>query len=433
MTSAGILNPFEPKYFTIKSLSKIKFKFSDEYQRSGIIWDIPKKQKLIDSILHNYPVGTLVLIKRGKNRFEVVDGQQRLRIIKEFIKKDCKWKTSKDSLYPEESYRELKKEDSIGPDFEAYKIWYIPIPDSATDEQICDIFVRLQEGIPTNTAEKLNAMRGKIRNLVFKLKDLPFFRKTSVKEHRFNYREVLAYCALMELVFLNTDNFIEFPDLRYKTLKHMYEDYANDVPTFVGSKIRRSFNFMGSAFSGSAKFIQNNGDFLQVYLLASLLSTRYALKKRTKKIFSDFIKEFLSKTIKTEEEMEDMTEKEIQKNPVARYAVLRSKGQTKKNLKEKFTILILELFKKLKKIESISKKDKKRDFELCQKIFVYYVKDKEVCKKCRKKVKWEESSFHHKIFHSKGGRTTIENCQLMHNKCHIDFHRHKKDIAEVEI
>jgi 5-methylcytosine-specific restriction endonuclease McrA len=46
-------------------------------------------------------------------------------------------------------------------------------------------------------------------------------------------------------------------------------------------------------------------------------------------------------------------------------------------------------------------------------------------------VKWEDAVFHHKIFYSKGGKTTVENCQLMHKKCHGEFHKkHGNDFNE---
>jgi uncharacterized protein DUF262 len=49
------------------------------YQRN-FIWSKTDQEKLIDSILNNYPLPNLFFLKKG-DKFEVVDGQQRIRTI----------------------------------------------------------------------------------------------------------------------------------------------------------------------------------------------------------------------------------------------------------------------------------------------------------------------------------------------------------------
>lgn len=56
------------------------------FQRN-FVWDIGRSSKLIESLLLGLPVPQLFLYEQGRNRFLVIDGQQRLMSIYYFIKK----------------------------------------------------------------------------------------------------------------------------------------------------------------------------------------------------------------------------------------------------------------------------------------------------------------------------------------------------------
>jgi len=56
------------------------------FQRN-FVWDIGRASKLIESLILGLPVPQLFLYEQAKNRFLVIDGQQRLMSIYYFIKK----------------------------------------------------------------------------------------------------------------------------------------------------------------------------------------------------------------------------------------------------------------------------------------------------------------------------------------------------------
>ncbi|WP_296575778.1 DUF262 domain-containing protein [Phreatobacter sp.] len=58
-----------------------------EYQRR-LRWSTPQKSKLIESLLLNIPVPPVFLYETDAARYEVMDGQQRLNAVKEFIAGD---------------------------------------------------------------------------------------------------------------------------------------------------------------------------------------------------------------------------------------------------------------------------------------------------------------------------------------------------------
>ena len=62
------------------------------FQRNPV-WTITQKSYLIDSILRSYPIPEIYLQERvndkGESQFIVVDGQQRLRTVLDFIYNEC--------------------------------------------------------------------------------------------------------------------------------------------------------------------------------------------------------------------------------------------------------------------------------------------------------------------------------------------------------
>jgi hypothetical protein len=60
-----------------------------EYQRR-LVWDRPKKSRFIESLLMNIPVPPIFLFEYQLNRYEVMDGQQRVNTILEFYDNSLK-------------------------------------------------------------------------------------------------------------------------------------------------------------------------------------------------------------------------------------------------------------------------------------------------------------------------------------------------------
>lgn len=60
-----------------------------EYQRR-LVWDTKKKSLFIESLLMNIPIPPIFLYETDLNRYEVMDGQQRLNAILEFYENDFK-------------------------------------------------------------------------------------------------------------------------------------------------------------------------------------------------------------------------------------------------------------------------------------------------------------------------------------------------------
>src|SRR2546422_10067071 len=72
--------------WSIEDLHKARTEISfPEYQRQSKLWSDDKKQRLIDSILRDIDIPKLYFNETKAGEFEVVDGQQRLWTVWEFI------------------------------------------------------------------------------------------------------------------------------------------------------------------------------------------------------------------------------------------------------------------------------------------------------------------------------------------------------------
>lgn len=63
-----------------------KLTIQPEYQRNYIYAEKNREEAVIDSLLKGYPLGLIYFNKIGEDKFEVLDGQQRITSIGRFTK-----------------------------------------------------------------------------------------------------------------------------------------------------------------------------------------------------------------------------------------------------------------------------------------------------------------------------------------------------------
>lgn len=86
----------------------------ESYQRKYVWNDIKMKRDLINSIILDRPLGNIILWKNENNVFEIVDGQQRIKTIREFIRGKEKKEGSKrkEEIFLDDFYIKSLKENS---------------------------------------------------------------------------------------------------------------------------------------------------------------------------------------------------------------------------------------------------------------------------------------------------------------------------------
>lgn len=174
-----------------------------EYQR-GKVWSKPQQALLIDSILRNFDIPKIFLRKLpdgSEYLFDVIDGKQRLTALWRFFSDDFRLFKNEDPLphfgdLGGKCWSELPNDAKDQLQFANITVSKI---EDTTEDEIRDLFLRLQQGEPLNAAEKRNAIAGPVRDFVAKtLAQHSFWGKTALRTARMGMAEHSA--ILLELV-----------------------------------------------------------------------------------------------------------------------------------------------------------------------------------------------------------------------------------------
>jgi hypothetical protein len=261
-----------------------------EYQRNGDIWNLEKRQLLIDSILNDYDIPKLyfhVLDITGKKnksfQYAVIDGRQRLETIWKFI--DNKFSLDDNFEYFKDpkiniggfTYSQLATQF---PDLKSlFDSFDLPIVCVETDDLdlIDDMFLRLNEAVPLNAAEKRNAIRGPIVLSINQICKHPLF-KSKIKFSNSRYQHKEAACRLLFLTWtLSEEGKI------YDTKKQLLDNFVKKFK-LENLKSKPLENDVTAVLNEMQK-VFNNDDFLlrsQAYLPIYYLVFRDAVKLKKK-------------------------------------------------------------------------------------------------------------------------------------------------------
>ena len=175
-----------------------------EYQR-GKVWSPAQQALLIDSLLRNFDVPKLFLRKRSdgsKYLFDVIDGKQRLTAIWLFASNDIRLLRNSDEFpglgdLGGKCWSELPSNAQDELQFSNITITKI---EQATEDEIHELFLRLQRGEPLNAAEKRNAMTGPVRDFVANtLARHVLWNTTGIRSSRFGLHEHAAIVLALVL------------------------------------------------------------------------------------------------------------------------------------------------------------------------------------------------------------------------------------------
>ncbi len=222
------------------------------YQRSKGLWPNNARTYFIDTILNDFPFPKVVLrdimdLKTRKTKREIIDGQQRLTTIRDFI--DNKYMLSRVSKKFNGMYFDDLDEINQS-SFLSYEV-SVDIVISASEEEILEIFRRINSyTLPLNTAEKRHATyQGEFKWFINDLTDLmtPFFEKFKVLTLRDISRMMDA-----DLITECSQIIIEGIHNRSSSkLEVLYRTYDKDfeIKEELKEKLTESYNFIKNNLS----------------------------------------------------------------------------------------------------------------------------------------------------------------------------------------
>jgi len=381
---------------------------NSEYQR-GYIWKTSQRLQLIRSINHQYSIGVLVLFVNEKKQYEILDGQQRLKVILDYVNGDLDLKNT--DITP---YENLKQKEKILLD--AYSIYYLKLKSHHTDskeEDITQTFLRLQEGTPLNRAEKISAHRGAFKDTFRQIRDTHPLFELMGHDKRFRLRLLAAEMLLIELEgdFYNK----MFPSIELQSFIAAIKKYekrisAKKYTSYIGNLniLHASLNYLLTALKPS--------EVLSFYLLVSYLRKCRAGNKNLINEISTFAKEFLKNLhsfgIYDQQPPEGM-EKGIFDNYKS-YKLAAKVMTTPESIKERCQLILDEF----NRFIPIVDKDPTRYHNEEQKRTLYF-SQKGICPVCQKPMNFKDTSSDHMVRHSEGGKTdNLNKAQLLHIRCH---------------
>ena len=380
-----------------------------DFQRPPV-WTKPQKQLLIDTILRNLDIPKLYWQKTGKNpdTYAVVDGQQRLRAIWGFNAGEYALARDADPIngcaIAGKKYQELP--DELRMRFDIYPLDVVVVTDCEEDD-VRDMFLRLQNGTTLKAQEKRNAMPGKMRDFVKTLATHNFFESVGFRNSRYTYDLLAAQCTLLELNGQPCN-------IKNADLNRMYSENQNfDADGVKAKRVRRVFDYLAKAFPEKTPELERFS-VISLYVLVSTLLDRFVIEDRYKNLGDWFIA-FEHIRRKDEEHDTETRDPEL----IVYHENISRSTDSEESIKKRNEVLAGRF---LMAYPDIEQKDNQREFSFGQRLAIYR-RDKGICQlriRCGgTKCDWDNWHADHKKPWSKGGKTTVENGQVACPGCNL--------------
>jgi len=385
-----------------------------DYQRPPA-WTLKQKQLLIDTILRGYDIPKMYwrrISPINPFEFEVIDGQQRLRTIWEFCAGDFALARNMDPVNGKacagQKYNQL--------DFDlrsAFDIYFIDVAivedakENENEDEVRDMFLRLQNETTLKAQEKRNAMVGKMRDFVKKSALHPFFENCKFTNTRFTFDHIAAQITCLEINGGPTS-------VRDSNLNRMYEDNISfDSNGKVAKKVNRVLDYLLRAFPEKTPELERY-NVINLYCLASTLIEAYVHSGTEKQLAKWFI-DFESGRRANEQLNEDDRD-----TALVEYRSLTSfSTDGEESIKGRLEFIEKRFFLAYPDIQTI---DTIRVFTPEQRLAIFR-KDDGYCQlklRCAgEKLRWGEWHADHISPYSKGGHTTVSNGQVSCSACNL--------------
>lgn len=432
----------KPEFITVKDILRLRQQqmlvVNPEYQR-GVVWTTTQKKKLVDSVLRGYPIPLIYLhyIKQEaggliNQRYEVIDGQQRITALAEF--NDGAFKLfdpvgdAKEARFPDfikkqpcpwakADWRELP--DDFKSKFLDTTLSFVRI-ETQNENEARDLFVRLQAGMPLNSQEKRDAWPGQFTDFILRLGGKTglakypghdFFSvlmKANKTTDRGKFRQLAAQIAMLFLTRRRTEG-ERLCDINTSSIDDFYyENLGFDAESAEAKRLYEVLDKITLLLRDQKRKKLQAHEAIHLVLLVDSLWEDYT--RSWEASFGDAFDAF-------RKALTAATGTRNSANPAEhwlRYGIhARVNSDRADNLRRRHEFFSMKMHDVLRPIL----KDSKRLFGPLEREIIYY-RDRKKCAVCSADVVWAEGEIHHLEEHAAGGHTTLENGVLVHVHCH---------------
>lgn len=410
-----------------------------EYQR-GAVWSRTQQRKLIDSVMRGYPLPVIYLhhIKTkvaGMSRedLEIIDGQQRINALYDFSEgaftlfdpiadeatarfptfikvQPCPWAGKQFAdLLPELRDQFLKTPISVA------KI--------ETDQvnEVRDLFVRLQSGLPLNQQETRDAWPGQFTEFILKLGGKPelarypghlFFTQVLRMKPGSDRGKTRQLAAQLTMLFLTKRRHgaDRFCDINAGAINEFY--YSNldfDPQSEDAQRLGSILNKLDKLLDSEKHPKLRGHDAIHAVLLLDTLVDDYARSWEDR--FPVALDKFLKALAHSKANFDDNGSDDFW-TQYGQWTRVNSDRADTIARRHRFYVGKMHDF-----LEPLTLKDPLRLFGELERTILFYRQNKQ-CAVCEGTVDWSDGEIHHVIEHSVGGKTSLDNGALVHKNCH---------------
>jgi hypothetical protein len=394
---------------TIHGIRK-RINTNPDFQRPAV-WGTSQKQLLVDTILRDYDVPKLYWRKTGSkpDTYDVVDGQQRLRALWDFFDGHFTLPKDADPIDGEKvagcAYQDLP--DELRSRFDVYALDVVVLEDTDEDE-VREMFLRLQNGTSLKAQEKRNAYPGKMRDFVRELVQHPFFSRVGFSNSRFAFDHVAAQLVCLEIQGGPAN-------VKNVDLNRMYDSNRDfDSKGTTARSVRRVLDFLAAVFPEKTPELERY-NVIALYCVVSELLRQYVIDE-VRSVFHDWFIGF-------EKARWDQELKSLEDDADPEWITYREKISHSTDAAESIRWRMEFLTRNLLEfVPTLSRKDNQRDFTHIQKLAIFR-RDKGICQlklKCDGiKLTWDDWHCDHITPWSKGGHTIVKNGQVACSTCNL--------------
>jgi hypothetical protein len=394
---------------------------SPPYQRESGIWSREKQQLFLDSLFNSYDVPKLYFhdlrAKHPKFKYAVIDGKQRLHAIWDFL--DDKVRLADDFNVEQPENEKPPKGGStfskMAPNWQDIfksKTLDVVLVQHAEEDDIEDLFSRLNNGEPLTAAEKRNAKPGAVTALIREVAALKILRdRLAFPNTRYQHYEVAAKFLLIEKTEASGGGI--FCDLKKKFLDGMVESGKNAASAEIDGlrrRVERGLKSFARVFSKKDPLLRKQAYAPLYYLFVKLMEREYA----DPQLYSH-MKKFLEK-------FHVKREQNLQKPEDERDAVLIEFGRLMQqgtndlnSLRDRISILRRYF---LLEYPEVSLRDKRRAFTEEERIAIWILSGKQ-CAICAKELELADMQADHDKQWAYGGPTSLKNGRALCENCNL--------------